>query len=130
MRDVFRAGLRVIAVCGLLFACGGLSCTDTLGGIEYAPGYGFVVKVQHNDTMQVVKQSYYYVFDTYEQAKHFVDTRYTDPNWPDTGSGRRYHYQWEKTEYDEITKLLGPPPDLTIPLANPELPQPIPQTPQ
>ena len=125
-----KALLRATATCLIVLLCGAFTCLRLGDGIQYAPGYGYVVKLDGSWPPRWEHLYYYRVFDTYEQAKHFVDTRYTDPSWPGTGVGRTYENENDQIEYDKITKLLGPPPLYEAPLANPDLPEPIPPTPQ
>lgn len=135
MHEMVRLGLRMIAVCVVVLVCGGVACTKPLGDIGYAPGHGYVVKVQKTVSFFEVRYDYY-VFDTQEQAEQFVARRYSDGTWP-ANSGARYVWenQNDQIEYDKITKVLVPlplPPALNetgIPLATPDLPQPIPQAP-
>lgn len=144
MQRNIRAGLRAIAVCAIVLLCAGYSCLGPEGDISYAPGYGYVVKVRKNPPITDLNsntEDYFIWFDTEDEAREFIDLkRSADPYaWE-----RKFREKLERKEgvmddedkdddpYDQIRKLLRPPPppDLTIPLAVPELPQPIPPTPQ
>jgi len=141
MNDFIRAVLRIASIIGIVLFCGATSCTQPVGDITYAPGYGYVVKVHRNAGLTGGEdRNYYYIFPTEERAAEFYHEYYVNPNgFRDTlRPGERVVNDDDKEyeEYNKITKLLQPvppPPPLNeteIPLSVPELPQPIPQTPQ
>lgn len=127
--SLVRMLLRVLTVAGIVLACGAATCEKhPVGDIRYAPGYGYVVKAEQRGTTYQRDHSYYFVFPTEERAREFYGAYYSDPNWPKIlREGERQIYD-DDDEFDEITKLLDAPPQ--VPLAIPDLPQPIPQIPQ
>ena len=131
---------RIAIVSAIVMFCGATTCTRPVGDILYAPGYGYVVKVERQGGLIDVTRSrdYYYIFPTLTRAEEFYHEYYLDPDGfqKTLQPGERVvdnDKGWE--EFEKIRKLLGPPPpppinDITIPLAVPDLPNPIPQTPQ
>ena len=140
MSSVLRIAIRIAAVIGIAIFCGATGCTQPIGDIMYAPGYGYVVKVQRYEGIfgGPKDRSYYYIFPTEERAAEFYHQYYLDPNGfqKTLQPGERGVNDDDYEEFNKITKLLRPLPpppplnEMEIPLAVPELPQPIPQTPQ
>lgn len=135
MKDCVRLLVRVAAVFGIVIFCGAAACSQhPVGDISYAPGYGYVVKVQQLATHYQRDHDYYFIFPTEERAREFYGEYYSNEKWPDTlRPGERQIYDGNE-EFNTITKLLRPPPpplnELELPLGNPQLPDPIPSIPQ
>lgn len=145
MRQVpLRPLLRAAAACVVVLLCGAYSCLGPEGDVTYAPGYGYVVKVHKNPPITQLGddgQDYHVWFDTEEEARDFIDLKRSDDPYAwerefwdkiNRKEGAVDDEDRDDDEYDKVGRVLRalPPPDLTIPLAVPELPQPIPQTPQ
>lgn len=140
MKSMLHVLLRCAAVCAIVVFCGATTCTMPVGEIQYAPGYGYVVKVERQGGVLdgVRDRSYYYIFPNRERAEEFYHAYYLDPDGFQNTLRPGERVVNDDTGHDEflkITKLLGPPPppplnELEIPLAVPDLSQPIPQTPQ
>lgn len=142
-RVPLRSLLRAAAACAVVLLCGAYSCLGPEGDIGYAPGYGYVVKVHRYPTyfnLNNDDKEYYLWFETEQEAQDFVNLRRDNPagfqqRFGELLSQKRGAVDDEDRdddEFDKVGRVLRalPPPDLTIPLAVPELPQPIPQTPQ
>jgi len=142
--EALRIPLRLAAVCTIVLLCGAYSCLGPEGDIAYAPGYGYVVKIRKNPPIfspNSATEDYFIWFETEEEARDFIGrVRGDDPNsWNQKfydkvrgGQGVMDDEDHDDDLYDQIRKLLRPlpPPPLPIPLATPDLPQPIPPTPQ
>lgn len=147
MRRLLEVVLRILTVAVIVQFTGAVSCMQPVGDIGYAPGYGYVVKITedsesyrqfYNDS-SVEDEDWYVVFPTEQEARDFYNGFNATPDkrrylmsQPDD---RRFSSDDDRDAFDKITKLLGPPPppklnETEIPLATPELPQPIPSTPQ
>lgn len=148
MRRHLGVMLRILTVAVIVQVTGAVSCMQPVGDIGYAPGYGYVVRINedseayrqfYNDS-SVEDEDWYVVFPTEQEARDFYNGFKTAPDkrrylmaQPDD---RRFSSNDDRDEFDKITELLEPlrpPPNLNeteIPLATPELPQPIPQSPQ
>lgn len=129
MKTFVRQVLRIAAVFAIVVFSGAATCEKhPIGDIRYVPGYGYVVKAEQLATHYQRDHSYYFVFPTEERAREFYGAYYSDPNWPNIlREGERQIYDRDD-DFDKITKLLSAPPQ--VPLAIPDLPQPIPATPQ
>ena len=129
---------RLAAVIGMVLFCAGVACDHVEPDISYAPGYGYVVSVVTYDDIlsPATFHEYYAIFPTEEDARRFQDRTHVDPNWfayyQSLPPEQRAKKPTEK--YNLITDLLRPPPppqnEVELPLATPDLPQPIPPTPQ
>ncbi len=134
---LFSLARRLAAVTLMVLFCAGVACDHVEPDINYAPGYGYVVRVvTYEDVLSPATfREYYAIFPTEEEARRFQDRTHVDPDWfayyKSLPPEQRAKKPTEK--YDRITNLLRPPPPLNeveLPLATPDLPQPIPQTPQ
>jgi hypothetical protein len=139
-----RIPLRIAAVCAIVLLCGAYSCLGPEGDIAYAPGYGYVVKIRKNPPIfspNSATEDYFIWFKTEEEARDFIGkVRGDDPyTWNDKfhdkikrGEGVMDDEDNDDDLYSQILKLLRPlpPPPPPNPLATPDLPQPIPPTPQ
>lgn len=128
--------IRRIAVVGIIVIfCGGAACQLHPTEIGYAPGYGYVVRVKQSKFGPNQPEFFsMYIFPTEERAKEFYAAYYSDPNWPDILQPGEREVDQENLEFYSILDLLrgqAPPPinEETAPLAIPDLPEPIPQTP-
>lgn len=137
MNRWFRLMLRFVGVALIVQVCGGVACDHTEDDIQYAPGYGYVVKITTFDDIlsPATFRHYYAIFPTLEEAEKFRNRSRNDPDWFNVGYRSLPPEQRAKDtseKYKLITDLLRPvPPPLNEwPLATPELPQPIPATPQ
>lgn len=140
MRRFFAGLQRIAIVSAIVIFCGATTCSVPVGDITYAKGYGYVVRVERRGGIDGMKdKNYYYIFPTEERAAEFYHQYYLDPEGfqGTLRPGERVvNDDRSPEEFDKITKLLQPLPpppplnDTEIPLGVPELPQPIPQTPQ
>lgn len=138
MRDFLAIMRRIAVVSVLVVFCGATTCIRPVGEIQYAPGYGYVVKVEKQGGIDGAKnRDYYYIFPTRERAEEFYHEYYVNPDGFQQTLRPGERVVDDDNNHDEfhrIRKLLRPLPppgnDLEVPLAVPELPQPIPATPQ
>ncbi len=128
---------RLAAVIGMVLFCAGVACDHVEPDINYAPGYGYVVRVvTYEDVLSPATfHEYYAIFPTEEEARRFQDRTHVDPDWfayyRSLPPEQRAKKPTEK--YDRITNLLRPLPPLNeveLLLATPDLQQPIPAIPQ
>lgn len=142
MKEFLAIAQRIAIVGAIVIFCGGTACDlHPEGEIAYAPGYGYVVQVVKYEPKTT---KYYYVFPTEERARQFYGEYYSNWGpWPNVRLPGETVYRWKGDgwpTYDEIDRIkiplsryTPPPPPVneeTEPLAVPELPDPIPQTPQ
>ena len=139
MKERNRIALRIAAIFGIvLFCAGASSCTRPVEDVMYAPGYGYIVKVQQQSFGgEEVELEYYYVFPTEQRAAEFYKEYYRNSDgFQGTLQQGEYYVLGGSPDYNRIKALmvpLPPPPALNeteIPLATPDLPEPIPQAPQ
>lgn len=68
MRDVFSVLRRILVVCVIVLGTGAMSCTIIEDGIMFAPGYGYVINVEHGPKSEHTL----FVFDTKEAAEKWA----------------------------------------------------------
>lgn len=132
----YLAQLRRVAIAAVIVVtCSAVSCElQPRGEIQYAPGYGYVVLVEQYSTGFQSEKSYYQVFPTLERAQEFRDSFLAGRR--DTPPVREDERRFDTNSPDgqTIWQTLQPVPprtdEIELPLSSPELPQPIPQTPQ
>lgn len=73
MHRYFRHLLRICAVVLIVTQLGGFACYESNSVIQYAAGYGYVVRVTENNPYdRNYEDPRYFVFETEEQAREFV----------------------------------------------------------
>lgn len=68
MRDLVSVLCRILVVCAIVIGTGAMSCTTIDDGIQFAPGYGYVIAVQHGPK----NEHTLYVFETKEAAEKWA----------------------------------------------------------
>lgn len=132
----YLAQLRRVAIAAVIMvSCSAVSCElQPRGEIQYAPGYGYVVLVEQYHTGFQSDKSYYQVFPTLERAREFWNSFVPGQrDAPPVREGER-RFDTNSPDGQIIWQTLRPVPprtdEIEWPLSSPEIPQPIPQTPQ
>jgi hypothetical protein len=68
MRDVVSVLRRILVVCVIVIGTGAMSCTTIEGGIQFAPGYGYVIDVVHGKN----NDHTLFVFETHAEAEKWA----------------------------------------------------------
>lgn len=141
MKELLAIARRIAIVGAIVVFCGGTACdVHPEGEIAYAPGYGYVVQVVKYEPKT---KKAYYVFPTEARARDFYGQYHSNWGpWPNVLLPGETMYTWttDYQQYEEIdavkiplSRYMPPPPPVneeTEPLAVPDLPEPIPPTPQ
>jgi hypothetical protein len=131
MTNVMRVLARAVLAAGLVIFLGAASCTYKVeGDVQYAPGYGYVVKVQRTFTSAdgELFQNLFFIFDTEEAARRYVDRVKQDPgHTPDTV--RVVSSSQNEKEYEHISDHRQPLPPRARPDAIDRITPPIPTGP-
>ena len=104
--------VAIAALLALLSACAGYMVDSS---VQYAPGYGYVVKVEYGDyssSSPYPHEHFYYVFQTESEAHDFVwSMRNPQPNAsPREVAARRPRWREGTNQYDDIVRLAKPVP--------------------
>ena len=117
-----RVLLKIAATIGLALGLAGCYSFSLIQDVQYAPGYGYVVKVEeeHFDTSAagpggvmggMVHKNYFYIFETEQEAQQFVEDLKRDPKDPRYKTMRRTNY--DESLYFYILQSLRPVPPST-----------------
>lgn len=128
-----RLLFRALAIALIATLCGLAACTGPYGDIGYVPGRGYVVKVSEWTGSKSV--NWLVFFPTEAEAHQFYDSYKTSNTFKQIfesiPADRRVseNKNWEL--YQDLKEQVQPLPRTPLPqLLDPELPQPIPPTPQ
>lgn len=115
-RDVAHF-LRVTGFAVVFVSCCAFSCFQVNPDIQYAAGYGYVVKAFCYAPCGGRNSSdYYAIFDTYEQASDWLNrwnhgqSLSLPPGYVDLAGDQGQIDESGRNKYDRITPLLGPVP--------------------
>ncbi len=125
MRDVLSVLRRILVVCAIVMGTGAMSCTIIEDGILFAPGYGYVINVEHGPK----SEHSLFVFETKEAAEkwafNFQQTANKQQAMQEPGYTMRVNEDDPDKEKEElfwkIWRLRGPIPppsasDVTRPI--------------
>ncbi|MDQ7251615.1 hypothetical protein [Dongia sedimenti] len=126
-----RHFLRVTGFAVIFVLCTAFECYQTSTDIQYAQGYGYVVGITctYNCKTANTSTAFYLSFDTYEQAKAWLD-RWNQGERSNFANGTTRTIGNNTGEYDKIAGLLRPVPIPFTPSDSLELNQPQPYVPQ
>lgn len=117
MRRAIDIVRRIVMVSAIVLFSGAMTCVTIEGGIQFAPGYGYVVDVERNDAKSF---HFLYVFDTLEEAQRWTFEFQQNPSklqaMGNPGYRRRVSEEYEFELYKKIVSLLRPPPPSGAPL--------------
>jgi hypothetical protein len=68
MHDLIGFLRRLVVVCVIVLGTGAASCTTIEGGIQFAPGYGYVIDVVHGKN----NDHTLFVFETHAEAEKWA----------------------------------------------------------
>jgi hypothetical protein len=111
--------LKIVSIIGLTIALVGCYSFSLLQDVQYAPGYGYVVKVEeeHFESTAggpggimggMVSKNYFYIFETEQEARKFVEDLKRDPKDPRYKTMRRTNF--DESLYFYILQKLQPVP--------------------
>jgi hypothetical protein len=106
-RMAIRFG-AIIMLVGSLIGCVSYAVADL---VNYVPGHGYVVKVEHqyrdnNDLLLASAGYYYYVFGTEAEARRFIK-EVADNRYAEIAKTHQPHHKEPSEEYMQIACALG-----------------------
>jgi hypothetical protein len=113
--DSLRQFLRVTGIAAMIVWCGAMQCLPSTPNIQYAQGYGYVIKVICTYCKDSNHEEFYFTFDTYQDADDWLHAyNYLQGRGIPSGYLRAYGSQDTGgdgvSDFQKITKLLGPVP--------------------
>ena len=126
-----RHFLRIAGFAAVFVLCTAFECYQTSTDIQYAQGYGYVIAIDCTFNCKTANTStgFYLTFDTYNQAKDWLD-RWNKGDRSNFANGTKRTIGNHSNEYDTITGLRRPVPVPYAPADSIDLNQPQPVVPQ
>jgi hypothetical protein len=134
MREVIGLLRRVLVVCGIVLGTGAMSCTIIEDGIMFAPGYGYVINVEHGPKSNHAL----FVFETKEAAEKWAFNFQQSPDKRDAMQAPGYKMRLDEDDENEEelfwkvwrARVPIPPPSASdVPRAIDQVVPPIPTAP-